>query len=262
MQFDGEARLERNVQRHVKHASRTIERNLVRADRLPVQLHRLRRALRVRKAHTRDVHARWIPKGALDSELAALVRKADSGRVLLRDRHAIVEVQRAGCGALGGGRDNELEVRLPQLRRGHRAVRTEGQHGSSLDTDGDRGEVDVGERRGAAALRRRERVEVVEELVRVVDVHGRRVLLDDRRDQDGGAEEELSVDREGVRVLGELVPERVEHGCAVKLSLVERRVQVVNEAVPHVKCVLGCLDGRRPAVKLLADGGVRVVLEE
>lgn len=98
--------------------------------------------------------------------------------------------------------------------------------------DGDGGEVDVGEHDGArVALERCEGLEVVEDVFGEVGGDGGRVLVGHWGDEDGASEEELKVDREGGCILGVLVPQRLDDGCAVNGGLVESSVDVINEAI-------------------------------
>ena len=230
--------------------------------RLPVDLDAPRSALHIQEPHARDVDTKGVTKGALNRERLVLEYERDRRLCCGSDRDAVVEVQRARCGPVERRRHDNLKVSLAQLCRRHCARGTEREDSATLDRDRDGGEVDVVELDETAALdvRAGEVVEVVESLVGEVRVHARRVLLEHRRDEDGVPKEELGVDPERVRVLGELVPERVQHGRAVRVRLVERGVNVIEQAVPDVERVAGGLRDRGPAVKLLADGRVCIVL--
>ena len=257
MELDNKARLERDVQCHIQYPRARVKRDFVGGDGLPVERYAFGGALRVREPHARHVHARRVSVPTPHVEPTLVERERDARVGLRGDRHAVVEVERTVRAAVRERRrDDELEVGLAEQRGRVLAARAERQDGAAHDRDGDRGEVDVRELYGAAAPagRRREGVEVVEELVGVVHAHACGVRVDDGGDEDGGPEEELRVDREGVVVLREGEPEGTEDGRPVLLRLVERGVEVVDEAVARVEGVSSRLRGRRPAIELLADG--------
>lgn len=140
------------------------------------------------------------------------------------------------------------------------------------------GEADIAQSDSAAgALEWCKGLEVIEDVLGEVCCDGRRVLFGNGGDEDGVAEEELKVDGERVCVLRILVPQWLEDRCAVDVSLVKRSVDVVDQAVPgfrRLECiisgkwtskpdiqnVLGCFSDKGPAIELLADGGIRVML--
>lgn len=123
------------------------------------------------------------------------------------------------------------------------------------------GEVgEVQERAGAADGGAGE--EAVEEVGGEVEIHRGGVFLGDGADEDAGAEEELRVDRQRLRVVRIQEPQRVDARRAVVALLLQGRVEVIEELVARFDGDVGGLGDGGPAVELMADdvaGGVVAV---
>lgn len=104
--------------------------------------------------------------------------------------------------------------------------------------------------------------EVVPETFGEIVGHAGRVLFDDGRDEDGRTVEELVVYTVGIDVLRVLVPQWLENWCTIERGLMESGVDVVDETKTDVQCVLGSFRGELPAVKLLRNARVSVMLRK
>ena len=74
-------------------------------------------------------------------------------------------------------------------------------------------------------------MEIVKGIFWEVRRDGRRVFLCYRGHQNRLSEEELEIDGERGCVVGVDVPERVQNGCTISMSLVERCVEVIHKTV-------------------------------
>ena len=128
--------------------------------------------------------------------------------------------------------DDKLEVDLPEISDGHCTLLTKRKDNTTLDVKRDAGEVDVLEgNSGTLTLERCQGREVVEGILGEVCADGGRVLLGDGGDKDGGAVEELEIDREGVGVLRVSIPQGAQERAAVLGASMEASVEVVEQSV-------------------------------
>ena len=124
--------------------------------------------LDAQEPHTREINVNF--KRARHGQLALHIRHLRARRLILRDAHAVVDIQCACSRAVRSRRDDELECLRAQLRRRHRTHRAEREHGAAADVERDLGETDV--REGdilGRAVDRRKRREVVETVLWEID---------------------------------------------------------------------------------------------
>lgn len=196
--------------------------------------------------------------------MASAVRELDLAGVRLVDALAVVEVQLARRVAVAVRGDDDDEVLLPQLRRRVRRAHAHGHDAPALEVQRDGVEADVGQGDGIALPGHRcAGVEVVELVLREVDVDGGRVVVGHGRDHDAVAPEELVLQVGGVAVGRVLEEHGVEHRRAGLGLCPQHRVRVVEQTVANVD---GGARGRRDlrsAVQLVRRRlVVRVVAEE
>lgn len=222
---------ERYTELDVDRLARLVERDAGLRDSLAVELSR-RGACDAKNRDARNVHAQLECEAAGDAEHAFGVLESHLRRGLLLERDAVVDIQLARRRAIGSRGDDDVEVGLAQCRRRHRARCAQGKNGAAANVDRDLCEWHVVEGDICTlAFDRSEGLEVVELVLRQVECHGRGVLLDDGRNEDRIAEEELRVDAPRVLVGRVLEPERVPGRRAVERLLMERRVEVVQKAI-------------------------------
>jgi len=129
----------------------------------------------------------------------------------LDERVPVVEVEAALGGVVHAGRDEDVEVKLPERRRRVGTIHAHGDNRAAADVDGDGGVVDVRERHvlsfpsdGLVGD------EVVELVVGEIEGDVRDVFVGHGADEEILPVEELKVDGEGVRVLRVEEPQGVE----------------------------------------------------
>ena len=195
-------------------------------------------------------------------EHAAVVRKRPLHRCgLLRNGDTIVEVQRPARRPVPRGRNHELKVLPPQVRRRVRALDAQREHRPARDVHRDLRERHIRQADARRApFHRRVRGEVVEPVVGEVDIDGSRVLVENRADKDAWAEEELVLNIVRLRVVWVVEEQRLQGGCSVGVLLVEGRIEVIKQTVANVDRVLRRLGDEGPAVELLRDRGVAVMV--
>ena len=122
---------------------------------------------------TQEPHARELDvdvKRARHGQLALHIRHLRARRPILRDAHAIIDIQCTCSRTVRAGCDDELECLRAQFRRRHRTRRAERENGATADVQRDLGEVDVRERDIlACAVDRHKRREVVKAVLWEVD---------------------------------------------------------------------------------------------
>lgn len=199
---------------------------------LRIDIDTRRRLGNVQETYAGELDTESITKVARNRELAVCVGELDERRRLRRNRDTIVRVQLTGSSVVRARCDDELEVGRSESLCGHRNLLAQREDSATLDVDRNRREVNVVEGYvGALTLERYEREEVVKDVLGEVGRNGGRVLVGYGGHEDGIAVKELKVDGEGIAILGVLVPKRVQNWGAVSVSLVERSVDVIHQAV-------------------------------
>ena len=186
----------------------------------------------VQELDSSDLDTSWVAEEARDSQSRLLVSELDfSGRLLL-ERVTIVDVERASSLAVRARSDDELEVDLPEIGDGHSTLLTKRKDNTTLDVKRNAGEVDVLEGDGRTlTLEWCQGREVVEGILGEVCADGGGVFLGDGGDKDGGAVEELEIDRESVGVLRVSIPQGAQERATVLGASMEASVEVVEQTV-------------------------------
>ena len=102
--------------------------------------------------------------------------------------------------------------------------------------------------------------EIVEPVIREVDIDGGRVLFKNWADKNAWAEKELELYIVCFCILGVLEEQRLKSGCSVRMLLVEGRVEIVEQTVAKVDGVLRRFGDQWPAVEFLRGRGVAVMV--
>ena len=122
-------------------------------------------------------------------------------------------------------------------------------------------EADVGDGdRGSYAANRLISEEVVEEIVREIDLYASFAFIGNGADEEARAEEELEIQGESVRVVWVEKPHGVKERGAIDRLVVEGRVEVIKELIASLDCASGSVGDNRPAVEFLVDDADGVVV--
>lgn len=149
------------------------------------------------EAHISNIYIQRVTECPFGSERALLVAELHLRSRFLRDGDAVVCVQRARSLVLSIRGNHDLEVRVPQLCRGHCPDCPQREHSAPANVHRYRGKVYVVEQHGLAfSVEGFVGQEVVEDILREVRSDGSGVFVCDRGDQDGITKEELKIDRE------------------------------------------------------------------
>ena len=224
------------------------------ADLGAVHRHGQRGAGHAQEGDAGDAHAGVVAVVASGLEGLAVEVELDERGGGLLDADAVVEVQLAGGRAVVADGHDELEVLGAQLGSGHSAADALRHDDASAVVELDGFVVDVVDLDGGAiALHLGVREPVVEHVVGEVDRDGSGVLLGNWGDEDGRAEEVLHLEAEGVGVIRVNVEHRVDQGRSIHGLLIQRSVDVVQEAIADVNHLLGCSGHGFPSVELLSN---------
>ena len=200
---------------------------------LPVDHYSLWCLLYAEESNGRDLNTECVVERSIDGQSSIDVLERHLSACRWVDRNAVVHVERTSGLSVSTNGHEDLKVSLAQSRRRHRTRSPQREDRSSTDVNGDLRKVDVIERDVLTlTLDFVVGLEIVEVLLREVRSDRGHVLLGNGRNENGITEEELEIDAICSGVLGEYVPEGMENGCTVKVGLVERSEEVIQESVP------------------------------
>jgi hypothetical protein len=184
------------------------------------------------------------------------------GGSLLNQALTIVEVKLSRSLTLGVGNDDKLKVTLADLGGGHSTLGlANGKDRSSTDEERDLVEGNVVDGL-VTRLNGLVGVEVVPDVLGKIDVDGGGVLDSDGSNNDGRSVQVLEVHSPNLLVLRVLEPERRDGGNTGGGLTPHSGVEVVEEGVTDSDGLAGSGGSKGPAVGLLGDGGVTVVVTE
>ena len=226
--------LQRYPNLHTENLRRLIVHNSTTRHLFRLHLHTSRRLLNPQKFDTRNLNPNLIPKPSLHTQLSSLILHPHLRRPRLVNQHSIINIKLplSTTPPSSPRCNHKLKIDLPNLRRRHPSPHPHRQNDTTPDMHWDICKPHILHCHLLTRTpHRRERLEVVKDVVWEVIPRCCRVFVEDGRHEDGGAVEELSVDREGVDVFWVLEPERMDKRGSVKMGSVEGGVDVVDEAV-------------------------------